>query len=110
MYGKNTKRKLLIDSNTYIIKRMDSKYLDKVIDRIVDETTKIDKEFLDTPFYDRLSPVVFTLSYNALSYSPYYSFFEDHCRDVYGLNDDEAYYVWKKYAKILSRSNYFWFW
>ena len=89
---------------------MDSKYLDKVIDRIVDETVKIDKEFLDTPFYSRLSPVVFTLSYNALNFSPEYSFFNEYVKKIYGLTDNEVHYVWKKYAIILSRSRYFWFW
>jgi len=78
---------------------MDKKYLDKVIEQIVSETT-ID--------YRRGGKVYITLInnhfsiHNKKSYTRYfYPHFSHHCRDVYGLNDDEIKYVWDEYGKII---------
>ena len=86
---------------------MDYKFLDKVVEQIVSETEiDYDRKVIGNPFP---FPIVFYPHFSRSSRLIPFSFF-NHCRDVYGLNDDEAYYAWKKYAKILSRSNYFWFW
>ena len=80
---------------------MDYKFLDKVIDQIVRET-EIDyvKETVYNPFTS------FPLFYSPISssflsrpYSP--SLFSRHCREVYGLNDEESEYVWEEYKKII---------
>jgi len=74
---------------------MDKRFLDKVVDQIVSET-RID--------YNELSPTLYT----PFPYPPHlippsslYSSFTNHCRDVYGLNDDEVRYVWDEYIKII---------
>ena len=74
----------------------DKKYLDKVIKHLV-RSTKIDyeDEKLFTPF---LSP-------SPLSFFPsliyFFSFFSHHCKNTYGLTDDEILYVWKEYKDII---------
>jgi hypothetical protein len=77
---------------------MDKKFLDKVVDQLVRET-RIDYENdrIFTPFY----LLSFPLSSLSLSpFSPYPSFII-HCRDVYGLNEQEIKYVWKEYRNII---------
>jgi hypothetical protein len=79
---------------------MDNNYLDKVIDQIVSETRiDHDEEMLYTPF----SPPPFSLSNSftlvSLFFSPY--MFSHHCKNIYGLNEDEVSYVWKKYKEII---------
>ena len=73
---------------------MDKKFLNKVVDQIVSETEievgrgkKYRLPFLLYPFYSFL--VIKTL-------------FSKHCRDVYGLNDDEVGYVWDEYRRIIN--------
>ena len=57
---------------------MDKKFLDKVLDQIVSETSlDYDWEIMETPF------------------------FSDHCRDVYGLNGEEIEYIWEEYREII---------
>ena len=80
---------------------MDKNYLDKVLDQIVRET-EIDyvKETVYTPFTSFplfYSPI--SSSFLSRSYSP--SLFSRHCKEVYGLNEDEIDYVWKEYKKII---------
>ena len=71
-------------------------YLDKVLNRIVGETTiDYDKGRIDSPFSvfyhsDIIRHVV----------STYY--FSTHCKDVYGLDDDEVEYVWVVYKDIIN--------
>jgi len=80
---------------------MKNNYLDKVVEQIVRET-EIDyvKEWVYTPytpfplFYSPISS-----SFLSRSYSP--SLFSRHCREVYGLNEDEIDYVWNEYKKII---------
>ena len=74
---------------------MDNNYLDKVIDQIVSETRiDHDEEMLYTPF----SPSFYPLSLN-FSLTPIH--FSHHCKNIYGLNEDEVSYVWKKYKEII---------
>lgn len=86
---------------------MDYKFLNKVIDNIVNETT-IDhvKETIRTPFPlinpNAFARYLFTPSSPIFHRhpSPFISFIE-HCRDVYGLNDDEVNYVWVKWRDTI---------
>ena len=86
---------------------MDNNYLNKVIDQIVSETTiDYDKETIRTPFplinpnafarylFTPRSPIFWVQP------SPFISFIS-HCRDVYGLNDDEVNYVWVKWRDTI---------
>ena len=70
---------------------MDKKFLDKVVEQIVSETTiDYDEERLYTPFTP--APFHFLLSFTPFSH---------HCEEVYGLNDDEIDYVWNEYRIII---------
>jgi len=85
---------------------MDKKYLNKVLDQLVGETTiDYDKERLYTPFPISLySKSSFLTSFSSFSYlSPLFPphFFSKHCEGVYGLNDDEIKYIWNEYKKII---------
>ena len=80
---------------------MDYKFLDKVIDQLVRETE------IHTEFGRIYTPISSTPSSLPLPFlSPFFSlspllFFSKHCRDIYGLNDDEIEYVWKEYKQII---------
>ena len=75
---------------------MDKKYLDKVIEQLVSETTiDYDKGRIDSPF-----SVFYHSDVIIAPFSPYY--FSKHCREVYGLNDLEVEYVWYGYKKIIN--------
>ena len=81
------------------IKEMDKKYLNKVLDQIVSETIiDHDEEMLYTPFSYHIG---FFSSFLYLSplFPPHY--FSHHCKEVYGLNEDEVKYIWKKYKEII---------
>ena len=66
---------------------MDKRFLDKVINQIVSETIlDYDEAIIVSPFHP------FTL---------YYPSFTIHCKDVYGLNEQEIKYVWKEYRQII---------
>ena len=87
---------------------MDNKYLDKVIDQIISETEiDYDRGVIKSHFLLSLSfPLQSFLSFSfVLSLLPNYllfpSSFSNHCRDVYGLNDDEIEYVWGEYKTII---------
>ena len=71
---------------------MDYKFLHKVVDQIVSETIiDYDKETVSVPFHvSRFSTSLFSSSPLLL--------FSKHCRDVYGLNEQEIEYVWKVYS------------
>jgi hypothetical protein len=75
---------------------MDYKFLQKVVDQIISETM-IDygRKVIETPFR--------SYSFSALSSSLFRSFplFPIHCKEVYGLNEDEIEYVWKVYRGII---------
>lgn len=74
---------------------MDKKFLNKVVDQIVSETKiDYDRKEIVTP----LHPI--PLTYNSTTHNPLplTSFFSRHCRDVYGLNEQEIEYVWGVYS------------
>ena len=67
---------------------MDYKFLDKVVNQIVSETI-MDEERVYVPFFPYYS------------LSSYRSPFTKHCKDVYGLNEQEIEYVWEEYREII---------
>ena len=80
---------------------MDKRFLDKVVDQIIAET-RIDYDMgeIRFPFLFRSRFVyVFTSSFfmSSAHYLLPSILFSDHCKDVYGLNEDEIEYVWKEY-------------
>jgi len=78
------------------------RYLDKVLDHLVNRT-KIDyeKELLFLPFSSQ-SLSLSSLSHSTLilSYYPPYNFI-GYCENIYGLTIKETNYVWKEYKKII---------
>ncbi len=79
---------------------MDKKFLDKVLDQIVRETT-IDEveDNVNVPFHPFvLYPTIFRLH---ILIFVVVSSFSDHCKDVYGLNEEEIDYVWEEYKTII---------
>ena len=97
---------------------MDYKFLNKVIDQILSETI-VDNRYsgheiwvsrnISVPFSHK--PISFqSFLPGPLTSSrfrkrdrrpPIYTLFEQHCKDVYGLNDDEIDYIWDEYEKII---------
>lgn len=91
---------------------MGYKFLDKVVDQIMSETRiDYDKERVYTPFspplssYSRLIYLIKTTSFHPpptpLTPQFFVPSFPHHCKEVYGLNDEEIEYVWRKYLKEL---------
>jgi len=86
---------------------MDKKFLDKVLDQLVSET-RIDYEnermYTPFPFPSFLTSLtVFDLFSSLYSSSNYvFTFFTTHCKEIYGLNEEEREYVWKEYIEIIS--------
>ena len=80
---------------------MDNKFLDKVLDQIVSETiVDYDKEEIQFPFFLSRFPLARIL-YPHFPLPFPLPFFSEHCKEVYGLNDDEVEYVWKEYRNII---------
>ena len=81
---------------------MDNKFLNKVVDQIVSETRiDYDEERFLPPFLSTLNYPFPSFPYvSSFLYSPFPSFII-HCREVYGLNEDEVSYVWKEYRDII---------
>ena len=80
---------------------MDYKFLNKVVNQIVYET-RIDYGMEEIQFpFPSLPFLSFSSCLRLLSRSFPSSYFFDHCRDIYGLNDDEVKYVWKEYREII---------
>ena len=81
---------------------MNKKFLDKVLDQIVSETRidysmeEIQFPFYPSPFFSPLHLFSTSLSVFITPFS-----FSNHCREVYGLNEDEVSYVWKEYRDII---------
>jgi hypothetical protein len=92
MYGLNGEIQLNIK------KKMDYKFLDKVVIQLVRET-EIDheRELIRYPFPPFQTPPFYSLS----AFSSYRSPFTKHCNEVYGLNIDEIEYVWNEYREIV---------
>ena len=85
---------------------MDYKFLNKVLDQLVSETS-VDFNLTQDRWVSIFTPMV---SYPIFSSQPteqpftklfHYPMFETHCKEVYGLNDDEIEYVWKEYKQII---------
>jgi hypothetical protein len=83
---------------------MDKKFLHKVIDQLVRETIIYhdhDNERVNVPFScHTFHSVPYLLQFlsDFLSSPPV---FDKHCKDVYGLNENETDYVWVKYVHII---------
>ena len=79
---------------------MDYDFLNKVVDQIMSET-RVDLEGRD--LYLPLTNSPFPISTSLISLYPQIDrfLFSVHCRDVYGLNEEEINYVWGKYRKYL---------
>jgi hypothetical protein len=82
---------------------MDKKYLDKVLDQLVSET-KIYREKncldqMDIPYLPK--NILLPLSFFSLSSLLRLDPFTIHCRDVYGLNEQEIEYVWNGYRDTI---------
>lgn len=80
------------------------KYLHKVIEQIVSETmVDYENDRIFTPFSPNSLPVSLLLSIvKDWNTSPLlHRLLRRHCKVVYGLNDDEDKYVWKKYKEII---------
>ena len=77
---------------------MDYKFLKKVLDQILSET-RIDyrgRGKIFTPFLPHHYPTHFSFHF-----SSYRSNFFNHCKNVYGLNEEESKYVWEEYKRII---------
>ena len=91
---------------------MDNKqaqYLDKVIEKLLD-ATKIDYD----PFYYQETEIIIPSDIDGENIYTYHNLFINrakvfvntfrnkfykHCRDIYGLTEDESKDVWKQYSK-----------
>ena len=74
---------------------MDYKFLHKVLDQIVSETSlDYDQKRVYTPFFSRRLPFF-------LFPHSHFVVFRKHCKDVYGLNMEEIEYVWNNYVQII---------
>ena len=83
---------------------MDYKFLNKVLDQIVRETIiDYENEIIFTPFSPNSLPVSLLLSIvKDWNTSPLlHRLLRRHCKEVYGLNDDEINYVWVKWRDTI---------
>ena len=72
---------------------MDKKFLDKVVDQIMSETTiNYEKEKVYTTF---------SFPHPTFASSPFSYIFTTHCKEVYGLNYEETEYVWDQFRQII---------
>ena len=75
---------------------MDYKFLDKVVEQILSET-KVDYVrrgyYVNYPYHSNSS---ISISQNIPSYS-----FPKHCKEIYGLKEQEIRYVWEQYLTIV---------
>ena len=72
---------------------MNLNHLNKIVDQLVSETI-IESNGFYTSFFFSLS----SRPRPILSSRPTFS---DHCRDIYGLDEQEIEYVWEQYKKII---------
>ena len=79
---------------------MNTIFLDKICNQIISETDiDYDKEEVNVPFHPfKLFTAPFTLHVFIFIII---TSFSDHCKEVYGLNEEESEYVWKKYKEII---------
>ena len=84
---------------------MDNKFLNKVLDQLVRETTiDYENDRIFTPFSPNSLPVSLLLSIvKDWNTSPLlHRLLRRHCKEVYGLNEDEVRYVWGEYKNIIT--------
>jgi len=93
---------------------MDKKYLNKVIDQLVNETElDHDREIIIMKSFPipNWPEGFFTTTFLFFGeVNPRYPVFEGtthryfsiRCKEIYGLNDDEANYVWGEYKRIIN--------
>ena len=86
---------------------MDKKFLHKVVEQIVRETRiDYDDKVVHTPFISPNSYHTITLPLSSPLFTNTHFFmtpiiFDKHCKEVYGLNDEEIEYVWNEYRDII---------
>ena len=88
---------------------MDNRFLNKVTHQIVNETIMdYDQEDIQFPFgFSSFNNImIFTISFDTTLklfsiFTDYSPSFSRHCKDVYGLNEEEMEYVWKEYVQII---------
>jgi hypothetical protein len=82
---------------------MDKRFLNKVVGQLVYETRiNYEKGRIQFPFFS--FPPSFPCpspSLSSLLIQPFSLSFNNHCREVYGLNYDEVKYVWNNYRDIV---------
>ena len=85
---------------------MNKKYLDKVIDRIVDETVSIDREYISAPFYQSHFRIAFLTPFPPSSHTSLslYLVFKRYVKRIYGLTNEESKYVWEQYKEKIITS------
>jgi len=92
---------------------VDYKFLDKVVDQLVRETSldinnkKVIYVPESNPYGHRYSHQRNLFQYlSSLNSNTPIKSLSGHCRDIYGLNDQEMLYVWNKYKKIIKDNTY----
>ena len=85
---------------------MDKGFLNKVLGQIVRETEINDIEERVYPPNSNVLAYPSSFPFYLLSLPHHFppslpTFFYLHCRDVYGLNNEESKYVWKEYVQII---------
>ena len=87
---------------------MDKRFLNKVLDQIVNETTiDYEKGEIQIPFSDISIDIPHSLLLHHLDFHPFLFLFSDHCKNVYGLNKEETEYVWEEYINsIIDKLSY----
>jgi hypothetical protein len=78
------------------------KYYNYVLNDLVSKTEiDYDNERVYTPFSSPLSHPSFFSFYLSLTSFLYLSPISHHCKVVYGLTDEEVFYVWDQFRKII---------
>jgi hypothetical protein len=82
---------------------MDYKFLDKVLDHIVSETSlDYNERTIDFSSSFLYSSPLFFSSFPLLLTSPlFFQPFSKHCKEVYGLDQGEIEYLWEEYKRII---------
>ena len=83
---------------------MDYKFLNKVVDQIVSETTiDYENDRIFTPFSPSFfsSLLLFSIVKDWNTSPLLHRLLRRHCKEIYGLNNDEVDYVWNEYRDII---------
>ena len=85
---------------------MNKTYLDKVIDKLVDETVIVDGKYISTTFYQSLFRIAFLAPFPPSSHTSHslYVVFKSYVKRIYGLTNEESKYVWKQYKERIITS------